>query len=190
MSLEPNMSTSADWYCTKARVAHFTGREAAIGEVSDYIMDTAYKWVKGELTREEIDPTSEAVKTQLKADSNIEMAMTWAACDILTTVISGNQHQGRILPDGIIASQSFAQGDVSTTYHKSEPTEHYEEMTTPDFYLRAQRSMKRFFDSLTDEFTKKKKSLIARRNTLQRGTPDFANRLYTKRVDGRYRRYY
>lgn len=181
---EPNPSTAADWYCTKNRVAYFVGRETNVAEIGDYVMDSAYKWVNGELTKEEIDPNDTDIIPKLKADTNIEMAMTWSACDIMTTVISGNQHHGRILPDGIVASQSFAQGDVSMTYHKAEPTDHYEEMSTPDFYLRAQRAMKRFFDSLTDEFTRKKKSLISRQNTMmKRAEIDYANRLYAKYRD-------
>lgn len=188
MSAEPNMSTSTDWYCTKNRVAHFVGRESNVGEVSDYVMDSAYKWVNGELQREDIDPFKPELIPKLKADADLEMAMVWYACDLMTTVISGNQHHGRILPDGIIASQSFAQGDISMTYHKAEPTEHYEEMTTPDFHMRAQRAMRRFFNKLTDEFKRTKKSVMAIKNRLHGNEADYANRLYT-RTQG-FRGYY
>lgn len=185
---EPNMSTSSDWYCTKNRVAHLIGRESNIAEISDYTMDIAYKWVNGELQKEGISPRKSDVIPKLKADSDVEMAMAWYACDVMTTVISGNQHHGRILPDGIIASQSFAQGDISMTYHKAEPTEHYEEMTTPDFYMRAQRAMRRFFNKLDDEFKRAKKSVIAVSNKMKDGEYDFANRMYTRKLG--FRGYY
>ena len=83
-----NMSSSTDWYTDKNRVAHFVGADVAAGEVSDYDMDAAYKWVNAQLSRIEIDVTDSTTATNLKANGNITMAQTWYACFYRTTDLS------------------------------------------------------------------------------------------------------
>lgn len=176
------MSTSTDWYCSKERVAHFTGRTAQLAEISDFTMDTAFKWVNSQLAKEEIDASDVDTSAELSTDPNIEQAHMWYACYLMTQVIDTNQHHARDIPDNERASMSLGQGEVSTTYHKADPSEHYAELSTPNYYFNAQRSLRDFLKSLIDPFTRKKKSLIAIKNTLYlEQITSYAHRLWTRR---------
>lgn len=176
------LSTKDDWYCSKERVAHFVGRTAQLAEISDFDMDTAFKWVNSQLAKEEIDASDPDIKAALLIDPNIEQAQMWYACYLLTQVIDTNQHHARDIPDNERASMSLGQGEVSTTYHQAKASEHYDELTTPNYYFNAQRAIRDFLKSLIDAFKRKKKSLIAVKNTLyQEQITNYAHRLWTRR---------
>ncbi len=180
------LSTSDDWYCTKERVAHLLKRQAS--EVDDIDMDIGYKWVNSELKKEKVDPTADAtIIAELQADENLEAAMTNHVCYVMTRVIASHQNPGRIIPDADITSQTFGQGDVTLGYKPAEPTEHYEEYTTPNFYMEAQRYMKAFFDNLTDALNRQKRSLIAVGNTLYKDLSVDYNNRHWQRTLGRRR---
>lgn len=177
-----NMSLEAEWYTDKGRVAQFVGAESE-SEVSDYSMDAAYKWVNGQLARKRIDATQPTVKTDLDEDPNITMAMTWYVCFLEINTIRGNQEPARIRPDGRQTSIALGQGNVSLGFAPSEISEHYDELTTPDFSMLAQRAMRDFFASQTDKFRQPVQFIMSVSNAYEKYdvNPDYANRLYTRR---------
>lgn len=177
------MTVTTDWYTDKARVSHFVGLESSSGEVSNYAMDAAYKWVNVQLARKQIDATNETTKTNLMADPNVTMAMTWYACFLITNTIRGNQEPARIRPDGRQTSIALGQGNVSLGFSPNETSEHYEELTTPDFSMLAQRAMRDFFNNIVDNFSQPVQFIMAKSNSFDKYdvNPDYANRLYTRR---------
>lgn len=176
------MTISGDWYTDTARVSHFVGLDVTAGEISDFVMDAAYKWVNVQLARKQIDANESTMKTQLLTDPNLTMAMTWYACFLVTNTIKANQNPTRILADGLITSQTIGQGDTSHGYKPNEPTEHYQELTTPNFSMLAQRAMRDFFNNMVDGFDQPLGSLMTVSNAFDRTfNPDFANRLYERR---------
>lgn len=177
-----NMSSSTDWYTDKNRVAHFVGADVAAGEVSDYDMDAAYKWVNAQLSRIEIDVTDSTTATNLKANGNITMAQTWYACFLITQQ-KGNLNPARMLPDGQITSQALGQGDVSIGYQPNQASTVYEELTTPNFYLNAQRAMRDFTNDMVDKFGQPRKSIMVKSNAFRNETNiDRENELYKRGV--------
>lgn len=178
-----NMTEEADWYTDKPRVSHFISVESSAGEVSDYSMDAAYKWVNVQLARRKIDATDATTKTELLADPNITMAQTWYACFLMVSKVKGSQEPARIVPDGRQTSIALGQGNVSLGFAPSEVSEHYKELTTPDYHMLAQRAMSDFFANMVDGFNQPLRSIMVVSNSFDSYdyNPDFANRLYTRR---------
>lgn len=177
-----NMTAEADWYTDTGRVAHFVGLDVTAGEISNYVMDAAYKWVNVQLARKEIDANNATTKVDLLADPNLTMAMTWYACFLVTNTIKANQNPTRILADGQITSQGLGAGDMNVGYQPPTPSEHYDELTTPNFSMLAQRAMRDFFNNMVDGFEQPIGSLMTVSNAFDREfNPDFANRLYERR---------
>ncbi len=178
-----NMSEPTDWYTDKGRVSHFVGLDESAGEVSNYSMDAAYNWVNVQLARRQIDASDAETKTALLTDPNITMAQTWYACFLITNTVKANQEPARMLADGRITSQALGQGNVSIGYSPADPSEHYDELTTPDFHMLSQRSMRDFFANMVDGFGQPLRSIMVIANSFDKYdyNPDFANRLYTRR---------
>lgn len=177
------MTAEADWYTDRGRVAFFTGQDETAGDISDYIMDAAYKWVTVQLASKKIDANNASTKVELMLDPNLTMAMTWYACFLITNTIKANQNPVRILADGRITSQSYGQGDTSIGYSPADPSEHYDELTTGDFSMLAQRAMRDFFKNMVDGFDQPLRTNMSVSNAFRNEyNPDYANRLYQRGV--------
>lgn len=185
-----NVSEEADWYCDKGRVAHHAGEDVNVGDVSDYDMDAAYKWVNSQLARLEINTSDPVIHADLQTNDNIIMAQNWYACFILT-MQKGNMNPTRIIPDGQITSQAIGQGDTSIGYKPNEPTDHYQELTRGGFSELAQREIRDFKNNMIDAYGQPKSSIMTTSNAFRAETTSArTSRVYMRNNRYGYGRYY